>query len=135
MTAEVEYKGDLRTKSTHIKSGETIITDAPTENKGKGEAFSPTDLVATNLATCMLTIMGIKAVNNNLNIDGTKAEVVKVMADKPRRIAEINITVTMFNEKDFSTKDKTNLERAALNCPVMHSINPDIKTNVTFNWT
>ena len=95
MTSKVIYKGALRTEATHIRSGNTIITDAPTDNKGKGEAFSPTDLVATALASCMLTIMGIKANESNINIEGASAEVKKIMATGPRRIAQVIFVINI----------------------------------------
>lgn len=134
MTASIIYKGELRTKSVHQKSFETFITDAPIDNNGKGEAFSPTDMIATNLATCMLTIMGIKARNNQIKIDGTKAFVTKVMESKPRRISEIHIDITIPASYNIEEKHKTILEKAALNCPVFHSIHPDIITSTNFNW-
>jgi len=135
MTSKVVYKGELRTKSVHLKSLETFITDAPTDNNGKGEAFSPTDMIATNLATCMLTIMGIKARNNNISIINSTAEVLKVMASNPRRISEIQINLIIPTENSIADKDKTILENAALNCPVFHSIHPEIETKVNFNWS
>lgn len=134
MTSTVIYKGDLRTKSVHLKSLETFITDAPTDNNGKGEAFSPTDMVATNLATCMLTIMGIKAKNNNLKIEGSQAAVKKVMESKPRRISEIHIDISIPNSNVIDEKERVVLERAALNCPVFQSIHPEIITKTNFNW-
>ncbi len=132
-TSQVIYQGQLRTKATHIKSGESIITDAPTDNNGKGEAFSPTDLVATALASCLITIMGIKANQSNLDIDGATAEITKVMASGPRRISDVHITVTM-PANDYSDKDKKMLEKAALTCPVALSLHPDINQNITFVW-
>jgi len=126
MTSIVDYKGSLRTVSTHIKSGEQIITDAPSDNKGKGQAFSPTDMVANSVATCMLTIMGIMAGKKELNIEGTKAKVEKIMESKPRRIAAINVKVTM-PKHHFEESHKQLLEKVAGNCPVLLSIHPDIK--------
>jgi len=131
MTSKVEYSGQLRTISTHIKSGEQIITDAPVDNNGKGEAFSPTDMVANSVATCMLTIMGIAAEKRNINIDGTSATVEKIMASNPRRIAKLSIEVKFPND-NFTTEQKELLERVALNCPVILSIHPDIEKNVIF---
>jgi len=132
MTSKVEYKGQLRTISTHIKSGEQIITDAPTDNNGKGEAFSPTDMVANSVATCMLTIMGITAEKRNFNIDGICATVEKIMAANPRRISKLNIEVK-FPKKNYTSEQKELLEKVALKCPVLMSIHPDIEKNVTFN--
>ncbi len=132
-TAKVLYQGNLRTQATHIKSDTQIITDAPTDNNGKGEAFSPTDLVATALATCMITIMGIKARNKGINIDGIESEITKIMSSNPRRIDEIIVNLTM-PKIDISDEDKSLLEKVAMSCPVALSIHPDIKQTVTFNW-
>ncbi|KXK40226.1 MAG: OsmC family protein [Bacteroidetes bacterium OLB9] len=107
MTSTILYLGDLRTECTHLRSGQTIITDAPVDNNGKGEAFSPTDLAATALGTCMVTIMGIAARNHGLNIDGTKVEITKHMAADPRRIAAVDVHITM-PETHYSSKDKKN---------------------------
>ena len=132
MTSKVIYKGALRTEATHIRSGNTIITDAPTDNKGKGEAFSPTDLVATALASCILTIMGIKADGMNINIDGSSAEVKKFMGDGPRRIAQINIVINIPLSADEKTKKI--LEKAALTCPVDKSLSDSMIRDVKFIW-
>ncbi len=132
MTSKVIYKGDLRTECEHLQSGSKFITDAPVDNQGKGEAFSPTDTVATALASCMLTIMGIKARDHKLNIDGTYAEVTKTMASQPRRISKIE--VRLFVKGEMTDKDKTILENAAKTCPVIHSIHPDIKKDITFSY-
>ena len=121
MTSKVVYAGNLRTEATHLQSGNTIITDAPTDNNGKGEAFSPTDLVATALASCMLTIMGIKANASQLNIDGTTATVNKIMASNPRRISRIEIVIEL-PPNNFSDHDKKMLVLAAETCPVAKSI-------------
>jgi uncharacterized OsmC-like protein len=131
-TSKITYLGDLRTKSVHLQSGTEIITDAPTDNNGKGEAFSPTDMVANSLATCMLTVMGIKARDMEVDFSGSTAEVTKVMAAEPRRISEIHITFQMNLEADEKTK--TILERTAMTCPVFYSLHPDIKKEVAFNW-
>ncbi|TRO65275.1 OsmC family protein [Christiangramia sabulilitoris] len=133
MTSKVKYLGDLRTESEHLQSGSKVITDAPVDNHGKGEAFSPTDMVANSLATCMLTIMGIKAESMGLVIKGTSAEVTKVMAAEPRRIAQIEINIK-FPEK-YSEKEAKILENAALNCPVFHSLHPDIEKNISFTYS
>lgn len=132
MTSKVTYKGGLRTEATHIRSGNTIITDAPVDNKGKGEAFSPTDLVATALASCMLTIMGIKADEMNINIEGTSAEIEKIMASEPRRIAQVNILIHTPIEADDKTKKI--LEKAALTCPVDKSVSESMIRDVKFIW-
>ena len=133
MTSEVIYSSGLRTSATHLKSGNSIITDAPTDNHGKGEAFSPTDLVATALASCMLTIMGIKADAKGLDIEGTKAEITKVMASGPRRIAEAQVKITM-PKHDYTAADKKLLEQAARTCPVAQSLHPDLVQAVEFVW-
>lgn len=132
MTSKVTYTGDLRTKSVHLQSGNEIITDAPTDNNGKGEAFSPTDMVANSLATCMFTIMGIKANQMNISIEGSIASVTKIMQSEPRMISKIIIVFDMNISADEKTK--TILERAALTCPVYLSLHPDIQKDVTFNW-
>lgn len=133
-TSKVTYQGGLRTTATHLQSGKEIITDAPTDNQGKGEAFSPTDLLATSLASCMLTIMGIKARDAGLSIEGCSVEVTKIMAANPRRVAEIKISMDMNNGQTFSTKEKKLLEGAAKTCPVAFSIHPEIKIDLSFKW-
>lgn len=132
MTSKVTYTGDLRTKSVHLQSGSEIITDAPTDNNGKGEAFSPTDMVANSLATCMLTIMGIKANSMDINFEGSTALVTKIMKPEPRMISKIIVEFDMKLNADEKTK--TILERAALTCPVYLSLHPDIQKEITFNW-
>lgn len=133
ITSTIVYKGDLRTESTHVLSNSIVLTDAPLDNHGKGEAFSPTDLVANSLATCMLTIMGIKA--NSLAVDllGSRAEVTKTMQTEPRMIGEIVITFDM-QTSEIDDKTKTILERSALTCPVYLSLHPNIKKTISFNW-
>ena len=132
MTSTVEYLGDLRTTAIHQASKKTILSDAPVDNQGKGEAFSPTDLVATALGSCLLTIMGIKARDMEVEIKGTTAKISKVMGSTPRRISEINITVTMANS--FDEKTQKILEKVALSCPVANSLNTDLKQNIRFIW-
>jgi len=132
ITSNVIYKGALRTASIHLRSGNEIITDAPVDNNGKGEAFSPTDTVATALASCMLTIMGVKANMNEINIEGASADVTKTMGVNPRRITKIEVVFTLPFAFDNATK--TILERAALTCPVYYSVHPDIEKEITFNW-
>ncbi len=131
-TIETIYLGDLRTEATHVQSGTKIITDAPVDNQGKGEAFSPTDLLSASLASCMLTIMGIKARASNINIDGTTCSIAKIMAADPRRVAEIVINFKF--PKEYTEKEQQLLERAALTCPVYYSIAEDLKKTVTFGW-
>lgn len=131
-TSIVRYLGDLRSSSMHLQSGTEILNDAPVDNHGKGEAFSPTDMVANSLATCMITIMAIKAKDMDIELKGTTAEVTKVMAAEPRRISEIHIDFNM--DIDADDKTKTILERAAMTCPVFYSLHPDIKKEITFNW-
>lgn len=132
MTSKVIYKGYLRTEATHIRSGSTIITDAPSDNKGKGEAFSPTDLVATALASCMLTIMGIKADEIDINIEGASAKVKKIMAAGPRRIAKVIIDINIPIQADDKTKNI--LEKVALTCPVEKSLTDSMIRDVKFIW-
>ena len=133
MTAKIEYKGELRTEATHLKSGNVIQTDAPTDNQGKGEAFSPTDLVATALGSCILTIMGIAARRDGLDISDASCEVTKHMASNPRRIAKLEIVIQMPDRK-YSDKEKASLERAAHHCPVGNSLHPDLDEIITINW-
>jgi len=132
MTSKVTYLGDLRTSSIHLQSGSEIISDAPVDNNGKGEAFSPTDTVANALASCMLTVMGIKARDMGVSLDGSVAEVTKFMQAEPRRISGVKVVFTM--KSDADEKAKTILERVALTCPVHQSLHPDIDKDVTFNW-
>jgi uncharacterized OsmC-like protein len=132
MTSKVTYLGDLRTSSIHIQSGSENISDAPLDNNGKGEAFSPTDSVANALATCMMTIMGIKARDMNIDLKGSTAAVTKIMNAEPRRIGAIEIIFEMTGVSE--QKDKTILERAAMTCPVFLSLNADIEKRITFNW-
>lgn len=131
-TSKVTYLGELRTSSVHINSGAEIISDAPLDNNGKGEAFSPTDTVANALASCMFTVMGIKAREMDVDFSGATAEVTKVMAADPRRISEIHVTFDMSINPDEKTK--AILERTAMTCPVFYSLHPDIKKEIVFNW-
>lgn len=132
MTSKVVYKGDLRTECEHLQSQTKILTDAPLDNQGKGEAFSPTDTVATALASCMLTIMGIKARDLGLDLVNSYAEVTKEMAANPRRISRIK--VDLFVKGDLTEKERTLLENAAKTCPVMNSIHPDINKDISFTY-
>ena len=134
MTSQVIYLGELRTTAKHEQSGSYIETDAPIDNHGKGERFSPTDLVATALASCMLTIMGIAAKTHNIDITNTQCSVEKIMETAPRRIGKINIEVHFPKNIVYSEKEKKILEKAALTCPVMESLHPDCIKNIQFLW-
>ena len=131
-TSKVTYQGNLRTTASHLQSSNEIITDAPIDNQGKGEAFSPTDLLATSLASCMLTIIGIKARDMDIDIAGTTAEVTKIMAADPRRVSEVHVAIT-FN-KQLDDKTQKIFYNTALTCPVAKSIHPDIIQRVTINY-
>ena len=133
MTAKITYKGNLRTRMKHLYSGTEVLTDAPLDNQGLAQAFSPTDIVATALGSCMLTIMGIKARDMNLDLVGTEVAVTKLMANDPRRISEIQLTLK-FPKNNFTEKDKTILENAARHCPVAKSLHPEIIQTITFEW-
>lgn len=130
---ELTYTGDLRCKAVHLKSGMEIITDAPTDNMGKGEAFSPTDLTATSLGVCMLTTIGISAEKNNYRIEGARAEVTKIMAATPRRISEIVVDLYL-PANSYTEEQKKMIENAALHCPVAKSLHPDLVQTVNFVW-
>ncbi len=130
-TSKITYNGSLRTTAVHLKSGKEIITDAPTDNKGKGEAFSPTDLLATALGNCMLTIVGIAANEHGFNIDGATCQITKIMGENPRRVIEIVVDFEFLNQ-NYTEKTKTIIARAANTCPVMYSLHPDIKKTVSF---
>jgi uncharacterized OsmC-like protein len=132
-TIRTTYIGELRTQATHVQSGEELLTDAPVDNQGKGESFSPTDLVATALASCMLTIMGIIATRYDFKIEGTKVKSTKIMTVSPRRIGEIIVEID-FPNMPFTEKEKTLLQQAAKICPVALSLHPDIKQTIIFNF-
>lgn len=132
-TIETVYEGNLRTRAKHLGSGNEIITDAPVDNQGKGEAFSPTDLLSASLGSCMLTIMGIAANTHHIDMDQTQIRITKIMASNPRRVAEVQIEFDM-SDKDYSDKEKTILEHAARTCPVALSLHPDLVQSITFNW-
>lgn len=134
MTSKVIYKGNLRALAIHLRSGSEIETDAPVDNHGKGERFSPTDLVATALASCMVTTMGIATDSRDINIDGTECEVEKIMLSNPRRIGEIKVTLHFPKNIQYSDKEKAILERIANTCPVFESLHPDCKKTVSFDW-
>lgn len=126
------YQGELRTKARHVKSGNEIITDAPIDNHGKGEAFSPTDLLCASLASCALTIMGIAARTHNIDIDGTAVRTTKIMAENPRRVGKIILEFDMV--KNYTDKEQKILEHAAHTCPVMLSLSPDVIKEIQFNY-
>lgn len=132
-TIKTIYTGELRTEATHVKSGVKIVTDAPTDNQGKGESFSPSDLLAAALGSCMVTIMGIASSTHSINIDGTKIRITKVMASNPRRVSEVHLEFDM-PDHNYSMKEKTILDQAARTCPVALSLHPDIKQFVKFNY-
>lgn len=134
MTSTVTYEGELRTVCVHLRSGSTIETDAPPDNNGKGERFSPSDLVATALGSCMLTIMGMRAVEMQVDLAGTKIEVEKIMKSDPRRIGGLNLTFHFPESLEVNDRQRTILQRAAETCPVAYSINSEIELHVNFNW-
>lgn len=127
---EVTYLGGLRTEAIHLQSGTKILTDAPTDNQGKGEAFSPTDLLAVSLATCMLTTMAIR--DKSIDIDNTKCEITKIMAANPRRVSEVQITFKFPHQ--YTPEQQKTLEGIAFSCPVYESIHPDMVKTVDFGW-
>ena len=120
-TAKTKYLGDLRTEMTHVRSGSVVVTDAPVDNKGRGEFFSPTDLVASALGSCIYTIMGIAAREHGFSIDGSSCSITKIMADNPRKIAEIKIDID-FTARIYTDKQKTILEHCVKTCPVALSL-------------
>lgn len=132
MTSKITYLGELRTASVHLQSGTEILSDAPTDNHGKGEAFSPTDLVANALGSCMISIMAIKSKDLDVDLIGSTIEITKIMQSEPRKIAKIIVVLNMSAAADEKTK--TILERVAMNCPVLLSLHPDIEKDVTFHW-
>ena len=134
MTSNIIYHGELRNTLTHLDSGQSFITDAPLDNRGKGQAFSPTDLTATSLGACMLTVMGIKAEDMAVDIANTKVDILKIMASEPRRIAGIKVVIT-FPPVMFEDKTKKILEHTALTCPVAKSLHPDIVQDIQFIWS
>ena len=133
-TIQTIYQGNLRTKATHVASGNTLITDAPVDNNGKGEAFSPTDLVCAALGSCMMTIMGIVAEREKIELRDTKFEIIKTMASNPRKIAKIEIVFDMKANISLSIEQQEKLKRAALTCPVALSLHPDVEQVVSFSF-
>ena len=134
MTSEIIYKGALRTEAKHLQSSIIIETDAPTDNQGKGERFSPTDLLATSLGTCMITTMGIKARNMNVDLTDTKISVQKFMKADPRRVAKVEVIFDFPSSLKIDDKQKQILENTAHTCPVAISIHPDLEVKTVFNW-
>ena len=132
MTSVVNYLGNLRTESVHISSNDKIVTDAPTDNNGKGEAFSPTDLVASSLSSCILTVIGIVSKQIKYDLTNTTSSVKKIMGDNPRRIVEIEVKIEFSQSTD--SKKRAIIEKTALNCPVAKSLHPDIKQTISFIW-
>ena len=132
MTSKVTYNGELRTTCIHLRSGNEFITDAPVDNNGLGRAFSPTDTVATGLASCMITVMGIKARDLEVDLTNSVAEVTKHMASDPRRISKIEIALSL--PAHVSEKNRTILERIGNTCPIHYSLHPDIEKVITYNW-
>ena len=130
---ENTYVGDLRTSSKHIKSGQEIITDAPVDNNGKGEAFAPTDLVSSALCSCMTTVMGICAEKGGFKMPNSIAKIKKIMSSDPRKIKEINVEIN-FEENSLTDIQKKKLESIGRNCPVAKSLHPEIKQNIIFNF-
>lgn len=132
-TIKTLYLGELRTENEHLQSGNKVITDAPTDNRGKGEFFSPTDLLATALGSCIMTIMGIKARDNGIDIEGTQVDVTKIMASDPRRVAEVIVEFT-FPKKNYTEEEKQLVESVAGISPVPLSLHPDLVQTIRFNW-
>ena len=132
ITAHTTYLGDLRTRAVHVRSGEAIITDAPPDNQGKGEAFSPTDLLATALGSCMLTIIGIAARTHDINIENTALEVTKHMFSDPRRIGKVEID--FYFPQQYTAREKAIIEKAGRTCPVALSLHPDLEQDIRFHF-
>lgn len=132
-TSEIIYTGGLRLTATHLRSGKEIVTDAPVDNKGKGEAFSPTDLMATSLGACMMTIIGIAANEHGFSVDGTRVSVTKIMESNPRRIGEVQVEFT-FPKNNFTSKEIQIIKNSAFTCPVAKSLHPDLKQTISFNF-
>ncbi len=133
-TIQSEYLGDFRTRATHVRSGNMLITDAPIDNQGRGEAFSPSDLLSAALSSCMLTIMGIAAREHQWDIEGTTVETTKIMGIDPRRVSRLEIEFTFPKDKSYTEKQRLILERAAKTCPVFYSLNPEMEKIISFNW-
>ena len=134
MTASVIYKGSLRCEATHLQSGCMIETDAPTDNRGKGERFSPTDLLCVSLATCIVTTMGIKASDMEIDLTGSQLEVKKHMLAEPRRVGKIEVNLRLKTGAEISEKDRLILQRTGDNCPVTKSLHPDMEMKIEYVW-
>jgi len=132
-TLHTEYLGELRTKARHLASGNELVTDAPIDNKGRGEAFSPTDLLAASLGSCMITIAGMAAQEHGFSIEGTRIDITKIMASDPRRVAEVIVDL-YFPDNNYTDKQKAIIRVACLNCPVAKSLHSDLKQTVVFNF-
>lgn len=132
-TVKTIYTGNLRTKAVHLKSNSELITDAPVDNHGKGEAFSPTDLLATSFGCCMITVVGIAADAHGFSIDGAEITTTKVMYEEPRRIGELNVEIK-FPPNNYSEKEKNIIINTAKTCPVAKSLHPDVKQDIRFIW-
>lgn len=132
LISKLQYLGALRLEAEHLKSGNSFITDAPTDNQGKGEAFSPTDTLATSLAACMITVMGIRAVEEGFDLEECSAEVQKIMLSNPRRVGEVHVNVRL--KANCDTKMQKVLEGIGRNCPVAKSLHPDLKQHISFEW-
>lgn len=132
MRLDIEYLGSLRTEVTHSGSGAKLITDAPKDNGGEGTYFSPTDLLAASLGSCMLTLMGLYAKKHGLDLTGTSMSVEKTMSSTPRKVGKIDISITF--SASFEPKDQEGLKKAALECPVHKSLDPDMVIQTHFNW-
>jgi uncharacterized OsmC-like protein len=133
VTAKINYLGDLRTECTHLQSGIKLITDAPCDNQGKGEAFSPTDLLATSLGACIMTIMGIKARDNQIDITGTRVDITKIMASDPRRVAEV-VVEFFFPARPYTAEERQLIESVAGTSPVPVSLHPGLVQTIRFHW-
>ena len=134
MTASVVYEGQLRCKATHNQSGTVVETDAPTDNRGKGERSSPTDMVCVALGTCAITTMGIKAKDMDIDLAGATIDIQKHMVSDPRRIGKIDVILKFPKTLNLSEKDQTILERIGNNCPVFKSLSPDTEVNIVYEW-
>lgn len=133
-TSAVIYLGNLRTEATHLCSGNKMITDAPVDNQGKGEYFSPTDTLATALATCMITTMGIAAEGRGINMEGCRAEVMKHMAAAPRRVEAVDVTIYFSPHISYTEDQKLILEKIGRECPVARSLHPDLEQRIRFKY-
>ncbi len=133
-TSRITYTGELRTEATHVKSGQSFVTDAPVDNQGKGEAFSPTDLLATSLGACAITMVGIAARTHGFNVDGTEVKVTKIMASDPRRVSEVIVEMD-FPEVSYSGRQKEIIRHTINTCPVGRSLHPDLKQTFILNFS